>query len=80
MDTVGLLSDDIVVLYLVGIDWVVNNVDKGRSNSQIGGTLAGDILFCRSLGCCTVEIDGVKFHAIEVNLFKSSEVTTPQPP
>lgn len=49
---VGPLMDDTVVLYLVGIAWLVSKGDKGRSKSRRCGMLDAKILFCRVLGCC----------------------------
>lgn len=54
------LIDDSVVLYLVGIDWVVSRGDKGRSKSRRCGMLAAKILFCRVLGCCCMETSKVR--------------------
>lgn len=52
MEMVDPLIDDNVVLYLVGIDWVVSKGDKGRSKSRSGGMFGASMLFCRLWDCC----------------------------
>lgn len=55
MEMVDPLIDDNVVLYLVGIDWVVSKGDKGRSKSRSGGMFGASMLFCRLWDCIKVE-------------------------